>query len=503
MNSVLNNAILVFLESERGGTIFDLRRFLIEPAFHAEFLKTVHDSELNYYWKKSFPHLTGDKSKGPILTRLEAFLAPKPIRYMVSQPKNLLDFGHIMDTGKIFLAKLPEGIIGRENSFLLGSLLVAKFQQLAMARQEQDEAARRDFWLYIDEFPNFITPSMAQILRGTRKYRLGLTLAHQEMRQLERDADVASAIMANPETRIYFGVGDDDARKLAQGLSFFEAKDLQNLEPGQAICRIEKANQDFNLTIPNSDPIPADQARATREAVIAESRRKYSRSRSEIEAMLQANLGIVNPQVETKPSPVPTRAEPPKISEVPNRPAGISPESAPASSDTDTTESLHTAIKDKIGAEAETLDYSVTFEEIFPAIQARSDIVLRRGNKTIAAQVTVTTPVKYEVESVRKLLKASFAHIAVISSNRKKMNLIQQTLAGSGDLTERIGFYSPEQFMSQLSDWALNDPEGGKAEKNNPHRNLSLNLLSGALTEAERKQNEKMMLDALKQKLKR
>ena len=152
MGSVLNNAILAFLESPRRGTLADLRRFLLEPSFRAEFLRTVQDPNVIYYWQKGFPQLTGNKSIGPVLTRLETFLSPKPIRYMVSQSENRLDFGHIMDTGKIFLAKLSQGLLGRENSYLLGTLLVSKFQQLAMSRQAQQIAVRKDFWLNIDEF---------------------------------------------------------------------------------------------------------------------------------------------------------------------------------------------------------------------------------------------------------------------------------------------------------------------------------------------------------------
>src|ERR1039457_4522787 len=61
----------------------------------------------------------------------------KPLRNMVSQPENKLDLTDIMDSGKIFLAKLSEGLCGAENSYLLGTLLVSKFQQLAMVRQSQ------------------------------------------------------------------------------------------------------------------------------------------------------------------------------------------------------------------------------------------------------------------------------------------------------------------------------------------------------------------------------
>jgi len=225
MQSVLQNAILAFLNSSRGGTLADLRRFLIEPGFRNEFLNSVSDPNILYYWHKGFSHLSGNQSKGPILTRLEMFLSQRPIAHMVSQSENRLDFGEIMDTGKIFLAKLPEGLLGRENSYLLGALLVSKFQQLVMARQAKKVAARRDFWIYIDEFANFITPTMAEILSGARKYRIGLTLAHHELHQLQRNSEVASAVMAHPYTRVVFRVGDDDAKKLAEGFSSFEPSD--------------------------------------------------------------------------------------------------------------------------------------------------------------------------------------------------------------------------------------------------------------------------------------
>jgi hypothetical protein len=189
-------------------------------------LKTVQDPEIVYYWEKSFPLLVG-KPQGPILTRLDTFLRPKLIRYMVAQKENSFDLGGVMNEGKIFLAKLAQGAIGEENAYLLGTLLVSKFQQLAMSRQEIAAALRRNFYLYIDEFHNFVTPSMASILSGARKYRLGLILAHQEFQQLvSRDADVASAVIANPYTRICFRLGDYDAKKLADGFSHFEAKDL-------------------------------------------------------------------------------------------------------------------------------------------------------------------------------------------------------------------------------------------------------------------------------------
>ena len=132
MTSVLGNAILAFLESEKGGTLADMRRFLVEKEFRRAFLKSVTDHEVLYYWKKEFPLLSG-RPQAPLLTRLDTFLRPKLIRHIVAQKENKLDFGHIMNSGKILLAKLAQGAIGEENSYLLGSLLVSKFYQLALS----------------------------------------------------------------------------------------------------------------------------------------------------------------------------------------------------------------------------------------------------------------------------------------------------------------------------------------------------------------------------------
>src|ERR1039458_9542481 len=322
MNSVLQNAILAFLESDRRGTIADLRRFLIEPLFRNEFLKSVNDSEVVYYWQKSFPHLSGNKSIGSILTRLDTFLAQKPIRHMVSQPENRLDFAHIMDSGKIFLAKLPEGLLGRENSYLLGSWLLSTFQRVGMSRQAQQIATRRDYWLYIDEFANFITPSMAEILSGARKYRIGLTLAHHELHQLQRNPEVASAVMTHPYTRIVFRVGDDDAKKLSEGFSYFESKDLRNLETGQAVCRVERSDFDFNLTIPLPEKQDEAEAATRRPEGITVAREKYGTARADVEAMLAKSRATPNePPIPATKAPVatPVLSEPVKVAEGTNR----------------------------------------------------------------------------------------------------------------------------------------------------------------------------------------
>lgn len=331
MDTVLQNAILAFLESKKGGTLSDLRLFLLDAKYRKQFLQTVADPEIIFYWQSVFPQLTGGKSIGPVLTRLQDFFSRKPLRNMVGQQQNKLDFADIMDNGKIFLARLPEGC-GEENSYLLGTLLVSKFQQLAMARQSQKAESRRDFWLYIDEFDHFITPSMAKILSAVRKYRLGFTLAHQELHQLQSDPKVASAVLTQPCTRIVFKVGDDDAKKLGDGFESFDAKSLKNLPKFRAIARVERNDGDFNLSLRKPELPDDDEAQEQREKSVAASRAKYATPRAEVEAELLTRVwgdrqtppppddlgGTIAPKIPpTPPPPLPVVVQRPEITAKP------------------------------------------------------------------------------------------------------------------------------------------------------------------------------------------
>ncbi|HXT10538.1 MAG TPA: type IV secretion system DNA-binding domain-containing protein [Candidatus Angelobacter sp.] len=515
MNSVLQNAILAFLESDRSGTLADLRRFLIEPAFRSDFLKSVHDSEVVYYWQKSFPHLTGGKSIGSILTRLDTFLAQKPIRHMVSQPENKLDFATIMDSSKILLAKLPEGLLGRENSYLLGTLLVSKFQQIAMSRQAQQISARRDFWLYIDEFANFITPSMAEILSGARKYRLGLTLAHHELHQLERNKEVASAVMSHPYTRVVFRVGDDDAKKLAEGFSYFEAKDLRNLEIGQAVCRVERSDFDFNLSVPLPEPVDLAVAEPRRAEVVTASRRKYAMARADVEALL-AKSRATTPTPEEKPAkpipitpPVATPAPPAKP------PAAMPPSvvTAPAKmpSEPEQPKDLgkgggqHKAIQQRIKKAAEDLGFRSIIEHPIAGSKEGIDLYLTRGGQEIACEISISTTIDHEVSNASKCLKAGIATVVMICLDDARLQKIAAAVAGSlgQEVSARVVYLKPDAFIEYLKSLPASPPQTSEKTYAGYKVKHSLPKLSPEEQKAKEDLAHKLLSEALKKKKKK
>lgn len=437
MNSVFANAILAFLESPDGGTLVDLRRFLIEKPFRDAYLKKVPDQHIVYYWQHEYP-LLKSSSIGSILTRLDTFLRPKLIRNMVAQKKGL-DFEHILDSKKILLVKLSQGLIGAENSFLLGTFFVSKMYQAAMARQAKTKETRSDYYLYIDEFHHFATPSMSHILSGARKYGLGLILAHQDMQQVQKhDAELASSVTVNAATRICFRLGDVDAKRFASGFSSFEAEDLENLKTGEAIARIEQPNHDFTLSTIPLEEIDRNTAVATAKIVIERSRHTYGTRKELVEQELSHIPSIPKPKenmqqeviatpVQEKPLPV-SPATPIK----PAMPKKAIPEEAPSPKD----DTRHRYLQMLIKRMAESRGYIAKVEELTPDWRGRVDVALEKDGKKIACEVSVTTDEIWELHNVEKCLAAGYDEVIVCSENAKALVKIRKLIEARFDVKQ-------------------------------------------------------------------
>jgi hypothetical protein len=435
MHSVLANAILAFLESNVGGTLIDLRRFLIEKQYREVYLRSVRDPSVVYYWQKEYP-LLKSSSIGPILTRLDSFLRPKIIRNMVAQRKSL-DFENILDSQKILFIKLSQGLIGTENSYLLGTFFVSKIYQAAMARQAISKADRKDFFLYIDEFQNFITPSMSFILSGTRKYGLACILAHQDMIQLQKqDTELASAVISNAGTRVCFRLGDIDAKRFEDGFSSFEAQDLQNLGVGQAIVRIERPEFDFTIdTLELNDP--TEEGIAEKEIIIALSREKYGTPREEVEKTLEYLRGEHTDKEEDVLVPE-IKPFPPK-KEISKEEVQQPVVEMPSLDDEQKAKTMAGLVKQKelsqhrylqtlIKKMAEARGYKAVIEEPTPDGTGLVDISLERNGKKIACEVGVTTTKQWETHNVEKCLNAGYDVVIAVPIDKNAAEVMQKQL---------------------------------------------------------------------------
>lgn len=468
MTSVLGNAVLVLLESP-GTTLLDLREFLVDRPTRERLLTAVDDPYLFSYFRHEF-QLAAGKSVGAILTRLDGFLRSKTVRQIVGAKESRLDLRSVVDQSQIFLARLSQGAIGEENAALLGSLLVSKFHQITMSRQEVKREERRPFFLYADECQEVATASMAQLLAGARKYGLGLILAHQDLRQLEAKApEVSSALLGNAGTRIAFRVGDRDAKALAEGLSFFGAADLMSLRVGEAIARIDNAQGDCNLTTRLLSAVGAEKAAERREAVITRSRERYAVRREEPQraepareapAMTERReapqAGAPEREIAERHAPpppaVPLPPAPPRLAAEPAPP----PKKAPRPSEPPPLGRggpEHQYLQDLVKRWAESHGYRAVVEEEIPGGRGKVDVALRTDDFSLACEISVTSTVAQEVQNALKCLEAGFHEVAILALKRPRLSKIEAALKATlppSDLA-RVHLVSPEELFTMLS----------------------------------------------------
>jgi hypothetical protein len=393
---------------------------------------------------------------------------------------------------------------------------------------------------------------MAEILSGARKYRIGLILAHHELHQLQRNSDVASAVMAHPFTRIVFRVGDDDARKLSEGFSFFEGQDFKNLEAGRAIARVERSTFDFNLSVPLPEPIDELQTAQRRQQVITASREKYGTPRAGVEAMLREvwqeeepqlkkvtkgslsateSLPIETPETAVSqitehskapklpkepvakiesPEALPLSSVSPILPQTPEPPLAVAPRAAepvagnevcrepPPPRELGKGGAQHTVIQKRIKEAGQSAGFLCKIETELPGHQSVV-VALEKDGQKIACEISITTTVDHEIRNVKKCLESGFTKVAVICVEEARLQKIEKAVARSlgPDLAAKVRYYLPDEFIEELKARPLPKPTEQKV------RGYKVKRTAAGLTPEEQKQKEEIAIRSIAETMKK
>ena len=304
MEYILNNAILALVETP-GSTLLGIPRLLVDKDYRQQIIANVKDPVIRAFWVHEFEawrEQYRNEAIAPIQNKVGQFLSSSLVRNVVGQSKSTIDLFDMMNTGKIFIVNVSKGRIGEDNSALLGGMLITKIQLAAMERVRIAEDDRKDFYLYVDEFQNFVTDSFASILSEARKYRLNLTLAHQYIAQLStKDSDtVRDAIFGNVGTMIVFRVGAVDGEYLEKEFDpEFTTPDMVNLPNYKIYLKLMVdgvTSRPFSAsTLP---PFKIPENSNVQQEIIESSRALYARSREDVEREINEWSGMGgNPNV--------------------------------------------------------------------------------------------------------------------------------------------------------------------------------------------------------------
>ena len=239
MEHLLRCAALALL-STPGTTLFSIRKMLLDEGYRTMVVQNIRDKVVREFWLSEFPKLQEqhfDAVISPILSKISEFATSRELRNILGQPFNKFDFRQLMDSRKIVLMKVSKSLIGDDNAALLGAMIITRIYQAAISRADIPAEQRNDFYLYVDQFHEFATPSFSEILSESRKYKLNITMSNQFLGQLV--PEVRRAIFGNVANLIAFRVTSEDAGSLAnEFMPDFSAGDLENLPPRNFIVNM-------------------------------------------------------------------------------------------------------------------------------------------------------------------------------------------------------------------------------------------------------------------------
>lgn len=238
--------MLLISDPDSGSTLLEVPKIFADDDYRAYKLSKCTNQEVVDFWEKQAQKAGGEtslKNVTPyVVSKLASFLTNEYVRPIVAQQETSINFRKIMDEGKILLVKLSKGKIGEFNMSLLGMIIVSKLLISALEREDTPEDQRRPFYLYIDEFQNFLTDGINQILSEARKYQLSLTLAHQFIGQLTRqggDTKIRDSIFGNVGNKAVLRVGVNDAEFLEKEFDgVFDQPDLMQAENGTIFTKM-------------------------------------------------------------------------------------------------------------------------------------------------------------------------------------------------------------------------------------------------------------------------
>jgi hypothetical protein len=294
-----NATMLVMEDPESGSTLMDIGRVMADAKFRRMKLQKATNQVVVQFWQDVAGKAGGEASLENIVpyivSKIDPLTANDYIRPIIGQQTSSFNFRQIMDERKILLVNLSKGRLGEVNANLIGMIIVGKILMAALSRVDDPTGSFPPFYLHIDEFQNVSTNSIASILSEARKYKLGLSVAHQFIAQL--DPVIKDAVFGNVGSLAAFRVGPEDSQFLEQQFTpVFSANDLMNTPNWNANVRLlanGKPTPPFSLAA--MPPYETDHDRV--QALMSASYQRYGRPREEIEEEIRVRYQKTIPPV--------------------------------------------------------------------------------------------------------------------------------------------------------------------------------------------------------------
>lgn len=272
--------------STSGNSLIEILRAFQDDTFVPNsLLANIADPLWCEDWTSKFSQSTCGRNHEVInrlVSKFIQFASDQRMYSILGQSRSSFSFREAMDTGKIVLVSLAQGVLGSENTKFLGVVLLSMILRAVASRTELPVDQQRDVSLVIDEFHNCATDSLVQMLTKASEYRQGLILANQHLGQLK--PGIREAVLGNVGSILAFRLRTSDAL-IVQSLlapSLVSAEHLIALPNFTAYGRLREGAQRTPAFMLQTQPSPIEYDEACATAIRHYSRMRYGRPRDQV-----------------------------------------------------------------------------------------------------------------------------------------------------------------------------------------------------------------------------
>lgn len=427
------------------------------------------EGSARYFFEKEFFDPSFNATKKQILKRLWGVLATPAFERMFAQKENKLDLFAAMNEGKIILVSTAKDLLKQEGSQLFGRFFIGLIAQAALERSTLAEHERTPTMVYVDEAQEYFDDTIETILNQARKYRVGLTLAHQTLDQLS--PRLRAALLSNTSMKCVGGVSSKDARALADELhttaDFIQSMRRRNGQTEFAVWLKHLTPSAIRLTAPlgflENQPLSTEEAFA---ALLDTNRERYCGTLAGARQAMQfarsahdaPNPGgdAAEAVISTAPASLPPAPVP--VSSLKQSAALPRAEASPPVREAGKGGSQHRYVQHLIKGMAEERGWRAVVEEVVGGGQV--DIALHRDGTSIACEISITSTPAYEAQNLAKCAAAGFDHVWAIAAEAKRLKAIEQVARArlSPEMLERVEFLTTEDIIPMLDGMVAAEP---------------------------------------------
>jgi hypothetical protein len=210
-------------------TIMNFIELLEDSDKYRQYLSEVDETTRQFFENQFYSNLY-DSTKKQLSARLWSIIRNNTFNKMFINKKNKIDMYEAMNSGKIVMINTSKMLLQSEGAKMLGKFFIALILQNTFQRASIDEDKRKSFFVYIDEAQDYMTDTMAEFLSQARKYKVGIILAHQYLKQLDSEStNLKYSTLANTSIKFVGKVDAYDARAMSERIAV-EPEDILSLK---------------------------------------------------------------------------------------------------------------------------------------------------------------------------------------------------------------------------------------------------------------------------------